>query len=170
MAAATDAIEAEVPEESAGRGGGKSKLLLVGLPVLLLIGGGAGAYLAGIGPFAAGAGGVDGPPESAVPEFAPTTMVALAPFIANLAQEDGARYIKTTMQLELGGSSAPAWLEQRTPQIRDLILTLLTSKTFDEIQSPEGKQVLRDAIIRRANQALQADVVQAVYFTEFIVQ
>jgi len=47
---------------------------------------------------------------------------------------------------------------------------LLTSKTFDEIRTPEGKQDLREEIIRRVNQTLDRDVVKAVYFTEFIVQ
>ena len=54
--------------------------------------------------------------------------------------------------------------------MRDLILTLLTSKTFDEIRTPEGKQRLREEIIGRVNQTLDRDVAKAVYFTDFIVQ
>jgi len=56
------------------------------------------------------------------------------------------------------------------PQIRDLLLTLLSSKTFDEVRTAEGKQQLREEIIARVNQVLDRDVVKAVYFTEFIVQ
>ena len=171
MAAATEAVGGAAPEEGAEKSGGSSKLLLIGLPVALLIGGGVGAYMAGLLPFGAEteeAAEVDGGEPD--PAFASTVMVRLDPFIANLSDQNGGRYIKTTMQLEFAGSEAPAWLEQRTPQIRDLILTILTSKTFDDIRSPDGKQILRDEIIQRANQALQADSVQAVYFTEFIVQ
>ena len=47
---------------------------------------------------------------------------------------------------------------------------LATSKTFDEIRTPEGKQQLREEIIARVNQVLDRDVAKAVYFTEFIVQ
>ena len=58
----------------------------------------------------------------------------------------------------------------RLPQTRDLLLTLFTSKTFDEIRTPEGKQQLREEIIARVNQVLDRDLAKAVYFTEFIVQ
>ena len=54
--------------------------------------------------------------------------------------------------------------------MRDLLLTLLTSKLFAEIRTPEGKALLRDEIINRMNRALNKDLVKAVYFTEFIVQ
>ena len=61
-------------------------------------------------------------------------------------------------------------MKARLPQMRDLLLTLFTSKTFDEIRTPEGKQQLREEIIERVNQVLDRDLVKAVYFTEFIVQ
>ena len=54
--------------------------------------------------------------------------------------------------------------------MRDLMLTLLTSKLFAEIRTPEGKAVLRAEIINRMNRAVNKDLVKAVYFTEFIVQ
>jgi len=58
----------------------------------------------------------------------------------------------------------------RLPQMRDLLLTLFTSKLFAEIRTPEGKALLRDEIINRVNRSLRKDVVKAVYFTDFIVQ
>lgn len=170
MAAAAEGVEGEVPEEEKSGGGGSSKLLLIGLPVALLLGGAAGAYFADLLPFGAAeeVPEVDGATPD--PTFAATTVLPLDPFIANLSDEGGGRYLKTTIQIEFAGGDLPPWLEQRMPQIRDLILTLLTSKSFDDIRTPEGKQILRDEIIRRANQALQAEQVVAVYFTEFIVQ
>lgn len=97
-------------------------------------------------------------------------MLPLDTFIANLADDGGKRYLKTTMQVEFLGDGVPKGLDARLPQIRDLLLTLLTSKTFDEIRTPEGKQQLREEIITRLNQTLDRDAVKAVYFTEFIVQ
>ncbi len=94
----------------------------------------------------------------------------LETFIANLADDGGKRYLKTTMQVEFLGETVPSGVDARLPQIRDLLLTLLTSKTFDQIRTPEGKQELREEIIARLNQVLDRDAVKAVYFTEFIVQ
>ncbi len=91
-------------------------------------------------------------------------------FIANLADEGGKRYLKTTMQVEFLGDGIPSGIDARVPQIRDLLLTLLTSKSFEEIRTAEGKQQLREEIIARLNQTLDRDAVKAVYFTEFIVQ
>jgi flagellar FliL protein len=60
--------------------------------------------------------------------------------------------------------------EFKTPQVRDLLLTLFSSKQFAEIRTPEGKAVLREEIINRINRAMHKDLVKNVYFTEFIVQ
>ena len=96
--------------------------------------------------------------------------LALDPFIANLADEDGKRYLKATLQLEFFDRKVPEEFNARLPQMRDLLLTLFTSKLFAEIRTPEGKSLLRDDIINRVNRALRKDLVKAVYFTEFIVQ
>jgi len=163
------AEEAEAPAK-------RSKLpLLLGLVVLLAGAGGAAWYL-GLLPF----GGAAPEGAEAVAAHDPTTgmvdpsklgaMLALEPFIANLSDASGGRYLKTTFQLEFEADAVPHEAESRMPQIRDLLLTLLTSKSFDEIRTPAGKQNLREDIINRVNQVLDGPTVRAVYFTEFIVQ
>src|SRR5262249_53681283 len=97
-------------------------------------------------------------------------LLALDPFIANLADEDGKRYLKTTIQLEFFARRVPDDASARIPQIRDLLLTLFTSKLFAEIRTPDGKALLRDEVMNRVNRALRKDLVKAVYFTEFIVE
>ena len=108
--------------------------------------------------------------EAGVEEPAVGALLPLDPFLANLADEDGRRYLKATLQVEFFGRRVPDDFNARVPQMRDLLLTLLTSKLFAEIRTPEGKAVLRDEIINRMNRALNKDLVKAVYFTEFIVQ
>ncbi|HLY37756.1 MAG TPA: flagellar basal body-associated FliL family protein [Candidatus Binatia bacterium] len=97
-------------------------------------------------------------------------LLALDPFIANLADDDGKRYLKATVQLEFFAGRVPDAMNARLPQMRDLLLTLFTSKRFADIRTIEGKARLRDEIINRANRALRRDLVKAVYFTEFIVE
>jgi flagellar protein FliL len=46
----------------------------------------------------------------------------------------------------------------------------VTSKTFADIRTPEGKERLREDVIDRINHVLAQDAVKSVYFTEFIVQ
>jgi len=146
----------------AGRDGSRGALAAFGALALVASVAGA-AWLLGLVPERATA-------EARVEEPAVGALLPLDTFIANLADEDGRRYLKATLQVEFFGARVPDEFNARVPQMRDLMLTLLTSKLFAEIRTPEGKAVLRDDIINRMNRALNKDVVKAVYFTEFIVQ
>jgi flagellar FliL protein len=97
-------------------------------------------------------------------------MKPLDPFLANLADETSSRYLKMSLQVEFVDAEPPAAFDARLPQIRDVILTLVTSKTFADIRTAGGKERLREDVIDRINHVLAQDVVKSVYFTEFIVQ
>jgi flagellar FliL protein len=159
---------AEAPEAAPRKGRGKL-VLVVGIVGLLGAGGGVAWYLGFLPP--GGKAEAKATAEKKKAEKPPVgAMRALDTFIANLADEDGKRYLKATFQLEFFDANEPEHFAAREPQVRDLLLTLFTSKTFAEIRTPEGKAVLRDEIINRVNRILRKDVVKAVYFTEFIVQ
>jgi len=145
---------------------GRARLVLIGGAALVLAGaGGVGWYL--MGP----RGATAKPPEPAVQaEPAVGAIESLETFIANLADEEEKRYLKATVQVEFFAATVPHEFSAHGPQVRDLLLTLLTSKTFAEIRTPEGKAVLREEIINRINRVLRDDLVKAVYFTEFVVQ
>ena len=57
----------------------------------------------------------------------------------NLADSGGKRYLRVTMALELSDPEALTNIESRLPQIRDAILMILPTKTFDEVSTTEGK-------------------------------
>lgn len=93
-------------------------------------------------------------------------------FIVNLLDRSGAgrRYLKVEMQFEIYGEKTQKMLALRTAQLRDTILLLLSSQTFDDINSMEGKLELKQALLSRINQVLGGKVVNRLYFTEFVVQ
>jgi flagellar FliL protein len=167
---------------AAGAEGAKAKkgklIPIVAVVVLLAAGAGAAWYL-GLLPQRAAKDAESGEPqaapaaaEQAKPAGKPGavgSMRPLDPFLANLADENGARYLKMSLQVEFLGDP-PASFDARLPQIRDVILTLVTSKTFADIRTPEGKERLREDIIDRINHVLAKEAVKSVYFTEFIVQ
>ncbi|MBI3014040.1 MAG: flagellar basal body-associated FliL family protein [Candidatus Tectomicrobia bacterium] len=94
----------------------------------------------------------------------------LDPFIVNLAGDNGRRFLKITMDLELGEVKLKEELDRRLPQVRDTILVLLSSKTYEDIESVQGKFKLREEITGRVNSYLQSGKVKKIYFTEFVVQ
>lgn len=94
----------------------------------------------------------------------------MEPFIVNLLGRDGKRYLKTTIEFEVKNRDVKNEFTQHTPQLRDAILLLLTSKSFEDISKPEGKLRLKNELIARINQILPGAGVQTLYFTEFVVQ
>jgi len=74
------------------------------------------------------------------------------------------------MQLEIIDAENGALVEDRIPQLRDAIITLLSSKSAESVSSPEGKLQLKDELLLRTNQAIGKNIVKNLYFTEFVMQ
>jgi len=100
----------------------------------------------------------------------PGAIYDVDPFIVNLADTPEVRYLKLTVKLELESQQVSAELASRTPQLRDTILVLLTSKDSASIRTAQGKFQLRDEITQRVNSLLPKPGVRAAYFTDFVVQ
>ncbi|RMF87161.1 MAG: flagellar basal body protein FliL [Nitrospirae bacterium] len=98
------------------------------------------------------------------------TLFELDPMIVNLEQSKGKRYLKVKMSLELNKESVQEEVKARLPQLRDAILLMLSSKSFKEVSTVEGKLALRDALLTRINGLLTTGFVKRIYFEEFVVQ
>ena len=94
-------------------------------------------------------------------------LVPLETFLVNLAQTRGGKLMKINMSLEVGSDEVKSEIEKRKPQIRDIILLLLSSKTYDQVSTREGKDFLRDEIKDTVNSFLTKGKVKRVLFTEF---
>jgi flagellar FliL protein len=94
----------------------------------------------------------------------------LETFIVNLADPRGKKYLKTKLELELDNPMVVQEIDQRLPQFRDTVLTILSSKSFEDVRQLEGKYQLRAEIMTMLNQFLQSGEITNIYFTEFIVQ
>ena len=58
----------------------------------------------------------------------------------------------------------------RLPQVRDATILLLSSKRLADISDYEGKTLLKDDLRARINATLETGKIEAVLFTEFVVQ
>jgi flagellar FliL protein len=97
-------------------------------------------------------------------------MVPLEPFMVNLAKTKGSRILKVTVTLELNNPSVQPEVEENRQKIMDSILVLLSSKTFEDVYSIQGKFKLKDEITTRVNRFLALGHVREVYFSEFLIQ
>lgn len=92
------------------------------------------------------------------------------PIVVNLMDDNGERYLKTTIQIEVSSQECVEELDRLKPKVTDNVLVLLSSKRYREIAGFEGKQNLRDEIAVRLNRYLSRGQVRRVYFTEFLIQ
>lgn len=100
----------------------------------------------------------------------PGAIADLDPFIVNLADSPEIRYLKISIKLEVDSPETVEEIKNRTPQIRDSILVLLTSKDSTTIRAPQGKAQLRDEVTQRVNGVLPRRSVKSAYFTDFVIQ
>jgi flagellar protein FliL len=98
------------------------------------------------------------------------TVYAMEPFIINLQDNQGERYLKLIMQLEINDPLGVKELDMLKPRMRDNILDLLSAKTYKELMDVGGKQRLREEILMRLNSIVSTVKISKVYFTEFVVQ
>jgi len=95
---------------------------------------------------------------------------SLGSVVVNLMDDNGERYLKTTIQIEVSSQECVEELELLKPKVMDSVLVLLSSKNYKEIAGFEGKQALRDEIAVRLGRYLAKGEVRRVYFTEFLIQ
>lgn len=140
----------------------KSKTIffvILGVVLLLLGGGGFFAYTTFLAPVA----DEDAPEEMGY-------VLSLEPFIINLADPTGKRYLKIQVEIELESERAWERAERNIPRLRDNVIMLISSLSFEEVMTPEGKIRIRDELQERFNVVMRPDRVRNVYFSEFVVQ
>jgi flagellar protein FliL len=94
----------------------------------------------------------------------------MEPFLVNLADPAQPRYLKIRVGLESSEAKANEEYGKKLPQLRDAILTVLSSKTFKDISDSEGKNKLKEEILSKVNPVLSHFRMKRIYFTEFVVQ
>jgi flagellar protein FliL len=109
------------------------------------------------------------PPESA-PRPEQSVPFALDPFLVNLADLSGKRYLRATVEFEVNPPQGAEEMKAKTSQIRDRIILVLTSKNFDDIRTTTGKGALREEILNELNQILTSGKARHIYFKEFVAQ
>jgi flagellar FliL protein len=97
--------------------------------------------------------------------------VPLQAFVVNLSGENGRRYLRLVVQLQVRGTKAKEEIEKHAGgMLRDRPIFLLSSKTFEDLSTLEGKYQLQAEIAKKLNDALGVAVEEKAYFTEFVVQ
>ena len=165
MSTEPNAAPAAAPAPKKSR---KGLLIVMTLVVILLLGGGGGAYwfmFRGAGE--AEAAEVEPPPP------VPTGVVPLEPFVVNLADPTGSRFLRVTLSLVVADEAIAHEVEEDEVvvlRVRSAILELLAQKQASELVTPEGKTALKKSIAEAVKHTAHELEVADVLFSEFIVQ
>lgn len=159
----------EEQQEAPKKKKGLIKWIVLALLILGLAGGG---YFAYVTFFASPDGEKAGETAAPSPENIKgyKDLVTLSTFVVNLADPLGRRYLKLGMDVEVIDQRTVNDLKQNESRVRDAVILLLSSKTYNEIGTTEGQILLRKEIVERLNQVLGGPKVLRVYFTEMVVQ
>lgn len=156
----------------------KKTIIIMALVGVLLIGLSVGATLFFLG----GKPGAEGEaPEAEVVEKEDKNVpkkplyLPLETMVVNFADPKPARYLQVDVQLMAFKPEVLTAVEENMPVVRNDILVLLGSQTYDAVNNREGKDALRQQILDAVNRILKIqagskDKLQAVYFTSFVMQ
>jgi flagellar FliL protein len=100
-------------------------------------------------------------------------MEKMGSFATNLADVEETHYLRSVIELEQNYGSAPEFgneIGNRKSQLRDIIIATLSSKSSEQLRTPEGKEALKQELKERINSVLAKGQVARVYFTEFAIQ
>lgn len=90
--------------------------------------------------------------------------------IVNPSGTSGTRFLSASISFEVGSPETVKLLEEKQPLIRDALITILGSKTMEQLSDAKQKEITRYQIRKRVEQLLKIDDLAAVYFTDFILQ
>jgi len=114
------------------------------------------------------------PPQKAKVESEIRAVLHLDPFLVNLADPDGDRFLRVGIELGLHRDLSEHDHAGQSPlpiaRTRDTILMVLTTCNAGALLPPAGKVKLKEELTKALREHVPELGVQEVYFTEFLVQ
>ena len=183
--------DTNAPEEEAAPAKGKKMMLAILLVGGVAIGGGAGAFFAGpllaekvMGPVAPAAPGAEGEHGEAAAEEghgeegeegehgegATAAVYQIENLVLNPAQSGGTRFLMLTVAFQVKDETVIEQMKLRDAEVRDAILTVIGSKTVEQLVEITGRDPLKAELKGSVAPLFAKDAVTQIYFPQFVVQ
>lgn len=150
----------------------KSKLLIIIIAVVvLLVGGGAAAFFLLMG----------GDEQPAEMDEAVENVKAKAiyiplkpPFVVTYGVSGRQRFVQISVTLMTRNNDVVNVVQANMPLVRNNLVTVFSSQDFDELQTNEGKEALRQIALEEVQAIVEEEIgvpgVEQVLFTNFVMQ
>jgi len=95
-------------------------------------------------------------------------------FVVNFASQGKARFLQVTVEVMTRDPVMPDQIKLHMPVIRNNLMLLFSSQSYDGVSTLEGKETLREEALEVVQQILEEETddpgIEAVYFTSFVMQ
>lgn len=171
---------ADVNEAEKPKGGAKKLILGVVIGVVVAGGGATGAFLFLGKKSHAGEKEALGKGDAAHAEAKahkkkgkvtePGPIEKMNPFVVNLRDAASSRYLKTTLEFEVGNEKELEKFKKYGSAIRHDVLMYLSNLSVAEIQGEGGRQIIAKELLAKVRKIFEAGEVRNLYITEFVLQ
>ena len=157
--------------------GKKLMIVIIAALLVLAVGGGAGVY------FIMARKNADtshAETKEPVEKKGPSVFAPLEPFTVNLADPSRSHYLQIGLTFEVSGTDIADAIKAQMPLLRSRVLLILTSKSSEELATPQGKGKLAAELVALARAALAGAAAPGalnedhgvidVHFASFIIQ
>ncbi len=152
-------------------------LIIIALVACLSIGGGAAFFLLGSSSSDAEAKTEteEGATEEETAAANDAYYFSLDPaFVVNFQGKSRVRFLQVNIDGITREEAVKLEVTKHLPQIRNNIVLLLSSKTYDDLITPEGKETARNEILTEIQKVMKAETgkegVENIFFTSFVMQ
>jgi len=95
-------------------------------------------------------------------------------FITNYNVRGRQRFLQAEVNLMFRDNEVAEAIEEHMPRIRNDLNMLFSGQNFEDLQTPEGRELLRQDAVRRVQRILEEETgkpgVEQVLFTSFVMQ
>lgn len=113
--------------------------------------------------------------DETVEKTGPAVYLPIDPaFVVNFASQGKARFLQITVEVMTRDVTVPDKVKLHMPVIRNNLMLLFSTQTYDTVSTLEGKESLREESLEVVQQILEEETgdpgIEAVYFTSFVMQ
>ncbi len=95
---------------------------------------------------------------------------AIKEIVVNPAGTGGSRYLSVSLGFAFTSQKTRAKFEDNELMVRDALISILSSKTVTQLTDAKQKEIMRYQIKKRLSKLLKTKKLDAVYYTDFVLQ
>jgi len=152
-----------------------NKLLIIIAAAILLVGVSVGATVVILKKFSSEDVSATASHDATDYTNAPAIYYPLTPaFVVNFKHDGRTRFLQVDLTLLLRNEKVLPALDTHMPLIRNQLVMLLSSQEFEILQTPEGKEALRQQALAKVQDVLRGEMIapdiEQVLYTSFVMQ